>query len=116
MSFPDSERCVANDCRNVWQLAGLRIPAVRNDVDGAPDDRLVKVVAPALTGQAIDVETRRREDPLPRQLPTAIRVLSRQRVRELHPTRTGRHVMRMEPLHTLDLTFAPAEQKPRSRE
>ena len=33
------------------------------DVDGALDDRLVKVVAPALTGQAIDVEMRRREDP-----------------------------------------------------
>ena len=55
------------------------------DVDGAVDDRLVKVVAPALTGQAIDVET-------------------------------GRHVMRMEPPHALDLTSAPAEQKPRSRD
>jgi len=76
----------------------------------------VKVVAPALTGQAIDVETRRGEDPLPRQLPTGIWVLSRQRVRELHPTRTGRHVMRMEPPHALDLTSAPAEQKPRSRD
>ena len=29
MSYPDSNKCVANECRNEWHVAGFAIPAAR---------------------------------------------------------------------------------------
>jgi hypothetical protein len=44
---------------------------------------LVQVVAPPLAGHPIDIDPRRREDPLPSPLPAGVRILSRQCPREL---------------------------------
>jgi len=67
---------VAKECRKVCP----------DDVfHGAPQYRLVQVVASALAGGVIDVDPRCREDPLPAPLAAGVRILPGQCVRQLDP-------------------------------
>src|SRR5262245_10997213 len=68
--------------------SALRDPGTADRVlDGALHHRLVKMVAPALAGLALDVDARGREDPLPRPLATGAGVFPGQCPRQLDPAR-----------------------------
>jgi hypothetical protein len=64
---------------------------------------LVKRVAPALAGLALDVDARGREDPLPRPLATGAWVLPGQCPRQLDPGRTMLEIALVLPLHGLEV-------------
>jgi hypothetical protein len=59
----------------------------------ALEDGFVKMVAPALAGDRLDVGSGRREDPLPAPLAAGVRVLAGEGIRELHPPGAARHVV-----------------------
>ena len=56
-------------------------------LEGTLEHRLVEVVAAALAGLSVDVETRGGEDPLPSPLAPGVGVLARQSPRQFHPSR-----------------------------
>src|SRR5207302_10486819 len=53
--------------------------------DGTLDDRLVQMMAAALTRGSVDVESRRREHPLPGPFAPRVGVLPSERPRQLDP-------------------------------
>jgi len=71
--------------------------------DGTLDDRLVQMMAAALTRGSVDVESRRREHPLPGQFTPRVGVLPRERPRQLDPPRALAEVALMERSHSFDM-------------
>jgi hypothetical protein len=72
-------------------------------LDGPLEDRLVKVVATPLTGQAIQVEACRREDPLPSPTSAGVRVFAQERAGQLDPASTMPEVAVVLPAHALEV-------------
>src|SRR3989441_341340 len=104
MSCPSSRRCVANECRNVWHVAFLGKAGLEHSLsDGTLDDRLVQMMAAALTRGLVDVESRRRKHPLPGPFAPGVRVLPRERPRQLDPPRALAEVALMKRSHSFDM-------------
>src|SRR5882762_3493725 len=76
-------------------------------LDGTLDDGLVQVVAAALAGEGIHIVPGGRECPLPAELASGVRVLSRQRVGHGDPAGAGLEVHAMLPAYRLDLRQQP---------
>lgn len=71
--------------------------------DGTLEHGLMQVVAPPLAGHPIDVDPRRRENPLPSPLPAGVRILSHQRPRELDSAGAARQIPLMLTPHQLEM-------------
>src|SRR5213594_3388770 len=87
----------------VLEDAGLAQRALDGTLDGTLDDRFVQVMAAPLAGEAIHVVSGRREHPLPADLASGDRVLSRQRVAHGDPAGAGLEIHAMLPAYRLDL-------------
>lgn len=70
--------------------------------DGPLDDRLVQMMRAALPRRPVNVEARRREDPLPAHS-RPVRVLPGERPRQLDPPLAVAEVALMERSHPLDM-------------
>jgi len=68
------------------------------------DHGLVKVVTAKLAGLASPIETRRREDPLPRPLPRGTRVLYLERIGQLYAARPSLEILLVQSPSSLDVT------------
>src|SRR5205814_4739021 len=75
----------------VLEDAGL----AQGALDGTLDDGLVQVMAAALAGESLHIVAGRRGHPLPAELASGVRVLSRQRVGHGDPARAGLEVHAM---------------------
>src|SRR5262245_26949643 len=83
---------------------GLCNPRAPDRVLDRPlEDRLVQVVAAALTGHAVYIEASRREDPLPSPGSAGVRVLAQERAGQLDPARAVPEVAFVLPVHTLEV-------------
>src|SRR5438034_10746868 len=72
-------------------------------LDGALNDGFVQVMAAPLAGEAIHIVSGRREHPLPAELASGVRILSRERVGQGDPAGAGLDVHAMLPAYSLDL-------------
>src|SRR6267143_5560562 len=83
MSCPRSSRCVANECRSVWQVTGLtRRAACAARLTTPPESVGMDVMTPCHTAVRIDRAISRREHELPAPLVAGARVLARQSMRQ----------------------------------
>ena len=65
----------------------------RGVLDRPLEDGLVQMMPAELAGEAVAVETRGREDPLPGSFSTGVRVLPQQRRRQFHPATAPRQIV-----------------------
>jgi hypothetical protein len=84
--------CGLRDARRAYSVA-----------DGTLEDGLVEVMASLLPGLAITVYPGGREHPLPRPLPSRVRVLPAEAARQLDPSGAAGDVVLVETSRTLEV-------------
>ncbi len=86
---------------------GIQAGGLHGPFDSTLEHRRVEVMSPSLPGFWIDVHAGGRKDPLPADLPSRGRVLSRQGERKLDPSCAALQIVGMKAPYALEMNTEP---------